>query len=100
MNEIVELVEKRERFGGGSAYRDSRAINRHSVRVFEYKGRKYTLDRTLDSVPPFYTLTRQPESGFGIGVTVKVNGRDSWGEGWSWSRAVANALHAIREDNP
>jgi hypothetical protein len=87
-----ELTEKRERFGG-----DGRAINKHSVRVYEHEGRLYTLDRTLDGCPPFFHLTVEPESGAGISKTVPVNGMAYWGSGLSWKRAEALSVEAVLE---
>lgn len=88
-----ELLEKRETFGGG----DGRAINKHSVRVYEHEGRLYTLDRTLDACPPFFTLTLQPASGSGLSETIKVQGRGCWGDGYLWRRAEAIAVEVVLE---
>ena len=88
-----ELAEKRETFGGS----DGRALNKHSVRIYEHEGRLFTLDRTLDACPPFFTLTRQPASGEGLSETIRVNGEDHWGDGYSWPRAVGLAVEAVLE---
>jgi hypothetical protein len=88
-----ELTEKREAFGGG----DGRAINKHSVRVYEHDGRLYTLDRTLDGCPPFFTLFRRPASGEGMSETIRVNGAEHWGSGLSWPKAEAVAVEAVLE---
>jgi hypothetical protein len=90
---MKELAEKRETFGGGGG----RAINKHSVRVYEHEGRLYTLDRTLDGCPPFFTLTLQPASGSGLSETIKVHGRGCWGGGYSWRRAEAITVEVVLE---
>ena len=100
--EITELTVERERFGG--CKHDRLSINRHSVRVYEYNGRKYTLDRTLDSLPPFFTLSRHPASGYGLSTTIRVGDHvfspaDHWGDGWTWKRAVAAAMQVIRKES-
>jgi hypothetical protein len=92
---VIELPFGRESFGG-----DSDAINRHSIRHYvSSSGSEYTLDRTLDGCPPFFTLWAHTTSRHAFipsfGRAVPVDGAEQWGDGWSWSRAEAAALAAI-----
>lgn len=93
MDKPVEIREERGRFGG-----DARSINRHSVRVYEWRGRRYTLDKTLDGVPPFYTLFGKPDSGYGVSRVVKVNGKEYWGDRLAWRMAEEMAFDAIMKE--
>lgn len=86
-----ELREFRESFGGA----DRRAINRHSVRVYVFGGRRYTLDRNLSAVPHYFTLYRHDPRHL-IQPEVKVNGLRCWGDGLSWPKAVALAAEAVQ----
>ena len=71
-----------------------RGTNRHEVRVYAYlDGRRFVLDRTLDGVPPFFLLTE--DRGEALGLTLRVQGHDYWGDGWEWEQAVAAAEDAI-----
>jgi hypothetical protein len=85
----VELRELRDRFGS-----DKRAINRHSVRYYQYGPYRYMLDRTLDVKPPYFILYQQGTSVFT--PIVKVNGKGAWGDDWSWARAEEAAYQAVR----
>ena len=88
---ITELRSRREVYG-----HDERAINRHSVRTYQVTMPDeriflFTLDRTLDGVPPFYSLshikdTLEPGEVY-FPKTVKVNGEQYWGDGLSWPQA-------------
>ena len=82
---ISELKDRRERFGG-----DKRAINRHSVRVYECAGQTFTLDRVNDACPPYFTLGQDS-----TGKTLPVNGERLWGDGWSWGKAEDAAMIVI-----
>ena len=80
---------RRERYG-----RDRRAINRHSDRRYrDGGGSLYLLSRTLDGCPPFFeaygpfAADRQ-----GHLPRLPVGGREYWGDGWSWKRALAAFL--------
>lgn len=73
---------------------DEHAINKHSTRTYEHEGKKYVLNRNLSGVPPFYSLNLIPKKD-GIMPTIKVNGKEYWGDGWSWSKAVAAAKEVI-----
>lgn len=85
-----ELSHLRATFG-----HDDRAINKHAVRVYEHAGRRFTLDRTLDGVPPFFTLFEHPASGEGLSQTIHVAGEATWGSGYGWERAEAAARRTI-----
>jgi hypothetical protein len=88
-----ELTEFRERYGG-----DSRAINRHSVRVYEFQGSFWKLDKTCDGAPPFFNLEElpfDPRKTSGMGQRVKVEGADYWGDGYSWPKAEKAAFAVI-----
>lgn len=87
----------RENFGN-----DQRAINRHSVRRYEAEdGTLYQLDRTLGVGTPFFALCGPFTSDFqGVLPTIKVDGKDYWGDGYSWKQAEAvmcDVLNAILE---
>jgi hypothetical protein len=69
---------------------DRRAINKHSERTYEdERGLRYVLSRTLDGCPPFYEaygpFNREHE---GVLPSLKVKGREYWGSGWDWARAI------------
>ena len=76
---------KRETYG-----HDARAINRHSERHYEDKaGNRYILSRTLDGIPPFfeaYGPFREDHEGFL--PRLKVLGKEYWGDGWAWCKAL------------
>jgi hypothetical protein len=64
---MKELKDKRESYGG-----DERAINKHSVRIYEHEKDKYLLDQNLSGVPPFFTLSKLPKENEGIfGTEIK-----------------------------
>jgi len=52
------------------------------------------LDRTLDAVPPIFELTLVPEKP-GLHETIKVEGKQYWGDGLSWQKAEKLAKEAI-----
>ena len=83
---------EREYFGN-----DKRAINRHSVRTFrdEY-GNLYKLDRCLDAMPRYFTAYG-PYHNFTRGLLpwLKVQGKETWGEGLSWNKALVLFKSAI-----
>jgi hypothetical protein len=94
---IVEVPFSRESFGG-----DTNAINRHSVRRYvDSDGCEFSLDRTLDASPPFFSLWSFPVATNhpwlpALGESVPVDGADCFGDGWSWQQAETAALAAIR----
>ena len=92
---IKELKDRRETYGN-----DDRAINLHSIRVYEISGVKKTgkmeflLRRTLDGCPPFFSLCYcKPDSL--LPTYLKANGVQYWGSGLSWPRAEQQAFGAI-----
>ena len=92
---IAEIPWGRERYGG-----DARAINRHSTRSYvSDNGCEYTLDRTLDALPPYFTLWAHTTALYSfipsLGEVVPVDGADHWGDGWGWPQAQQAALRAI-----
>jgi hypothetical protein len=68
---------------------DERAINKHSVRVYEdEKGQRYNLSRTTDGIPRFFEAYGPYAADFlGFLPRFKVNDRDYWGEGIGWKKA-------------
>ena len=83
MKRIKEIG--RETYGN-----DGRAINRHAERTYEDEaGNRYILSRTLDGVPPFYEaygpFSKDHE---GVLPRLKVLGKEYWGDGWTWRRAL------------
>ena len=97
---IIELRDRRETYG-----HDSRAINRHSLRVYRVIGvnppatiasSEFHLNRTLDGVPPFYELYfYKPMSAMPTYLNVK--GQRYWGDGLSWAKAEQHAFKAIKD---
>ena len=79
--------------------RDHRAINRH--RESRYRtpdGRLYILSKTLDGCPPFFEAYGPFEPDHqGLLPRLLVNGRDYWGDGWTWERAFAAFAIAVAQ---
>lgn len=75
----------RETYGHGE-----RAINRHSARTFaDERGARFILSKTLDGCPPFFEAYGPFEEGHqGALPRLKVQGKEYWGDGWSWRRAL------------
>ena len=69
---------------------DRRAINRHSERRYrDTHGNHYILSRTADGCPPFFEAYGPfGEDHEGLVPRLLVDGREYWGDGWSWSAAV------------
>jgi hypothetical protein len=90
MNTLIEIG--REVYG-----HDARAINRHSTRMCRDEGGQlYLLSRTLDGIPPFFEAYGPYTAEFvGALPHLKVNGKEYWGDGWGWSRAVLAFLQQI-----
>ena len=83
----TELTEiRRETYG-----HDGRAINRHSERWYhDADGNLYVLSRTLDGCPPFFEAYGPfPEGHEGLPPRLLVDGKEYWGDGWSWPSATA-----------
>ena len=83
MKKLTEV--SRETYG-----HDGRAINRHSERKYKDRaGRLYVLSRTLDGVPPFFEaygpFSKDHEGAL---PRLKIRGREYWGDGWRWTRAI------------
>ena len=82
----VELTEiGRDVYG-----HDARAINRHSERRYRAEdGSLYVLSRTLDGCPPFFeAYGPYRDDHCGVLPRLRVDGREYWGDGWSWKQAV------------
>ena len=77
---------------------DERAINRHSERWYrDADGNQYVLSRTLDGCPPFFEAYGPfPENYEGLLPRLRVNGKEYWGGGWSWVRALREFTAEIR----
>ena len=91
MNTLKEIM--RETYG-----RDDRSINKHSARTFEdEKGNLIVLSRTLDGCPPFFEAYG-PYSKDHVGVLprLRVAGREYWGGGWSWRKALMLFCHELK----
>jgi hypothetical protein len=92
---ITELKDRRETYG-----HDDRAINKHSIRVYQTSGVKkpgkmeFLLRRTLDGVPPFFSLCYF-KSDSPLPTYLNVKGVQYWGKGLSWPRAEQKAYKAI-----
>ena len=76
---------KRETYG-----HDARAINRHNERWYEDRaGNRYILSRTLDGCPPFFEAYGPFNTDHeGLLPRLEVLGREYWGDGWTWRRAL------------
>jgi hypothetical protein len=76
---------------------DARAINRHSTRTYQDgDGKLYLLSRTLDGVRPFFEAYGPYTVEFvGALPGLNVNGKEYWGDGWSWDRAIRAFLREI-----
>jgi hypothetical protein len=92
---ITERKNRRETYG-----HDERAINKHSVRVYQIfrvrglKKMEFTLNRTLDGCPPFYSIyCFKPDSI--LPTYLNVKGVQYWGGGLSWPKAEQQAFKAI-----
>jgi hypothetical protein len=96
---IKELKHRRETYG-----HDDRAINRHSIRVYQVSGVKrgtrvksqgmkakepweFSLSRTLDGCPPFYSLYFY-RPGSVLPTHLTINGDQYWGGGLSWPKRM------------
>lgn len=77
---------------------DSRAINKHSTRTFEDdKGNLFVLSRTLDGCPPFFEAYGPFQEGFmGLLPRLRVTGREYWGDGWTWRKALMLFCHELK----
>jgi len=69
---------------------DANSINKHSERCYEDEaGNRFVLSCTLDGVPPFFEAYGpfKPDHE-GVLPRLTVFGKDYWGNGWTWSRAL------------
>jgi hypothetical protein len=100
MRKPLVLVEiDRDVFGN-----DEDAINRHSIRVYEVKGRslilgrntRFQLDRTLDVDRPYFQLYGPYDAKFrGVLPTILINDCQYWGDTWSWRKAEEAMCRAL-----
>ena len=69
---------------------DANSINKHSERWYEDEtGNRFVLSCTLDGVPPFFEAYGpfKPDHE-GVLPRLKVIGKEYWGNGWAWPRAL------------
>lgn len=90
---ILEDVDQRSVFGGSGS---GVAINRHSVRYYTFQGQVFLLDKTLDGIPPFFSLYQFNSPRQALGKIIQVNGREYW-DAKSWKQAETLAFQAIRQ---
>lgn len=88
-SEAIPMVEIERRY-------DTTGINRHSVRVYEFDGERFSLDRTTDAAPPFFTAHNLNHAG-GIAPVLQVDGLEFWGDGLSWRMAEAKLKATLVE---
>lgn len=95
---MKEIKELRANFGGG----DGRAINRHSVRYYEWEGvGHFAIDRILDTDPKCFEILellhdpREPVTQPYVPPTLKIDGKRYFGDGLSWRKAESVAKAAI-----
>lgn len=73
-------------------------INRHSYRQYHFHNLLLTLDRTLNGNPKFFTLEAiEKDKLKGVGITLKVEGQEYWGDGITWIEAVKKMEFALAE---
>lgn len=109
---LKEIKSEREVFGN-----DGRAINRHSIRIYEdaKTGEFFEINKTLDGAPPFYELHSRSDlrrktannhtwlesfagsSGPIFTPCIKVDGEDFWGSGITWRQAELRSQKAIEQ---
>ncbi len=92
---LVELKQHRRTFG-----HDGSAINRHSIRIYQHDTRLFILDKTLDGVPPFYSLSEIHTKGGKIvegtiNRTILIEDEEYWGNGISWANAERLVLKVL-----
>jgi hypothetical protein len=79
-----------------------KGINRHSVRVYQDElGYLWRLDRTTDCNPRFFQLYR---ACGGVGETrytrpFTINGKEFWGDNWTWKHAEQELFKALGVSN-
>ena len=83
MRSLKEI--RRETYG-----HDGRGINRHAERLYEDEaGDRYVLSCTLDGIPPFFEAYGPFRADHeGLLPRLKVLGREYWGGGWTWRKAL------------
>jgi hypothetical protein len=80
---------------------ESSGINHHHQRVYEHDCSFYMLDKTMDSIPPFYkfhALHFDPRNTYGQPTTIKVYDKEYWGNGYTWKQAEAIIYNIIVND--
>ncbi|OGV70915.1 MAG: hypothetical protein A2283_22085 [Lentisphaerae bacterium RIFOXYA12_FULL_48_11] len=91
MNTLKEIM--RETYG-----HDDRTINKHSTRTFQDEtGNLFILSRTLDGCPPFFEAygPYSPDHQ-GVLPRLRVAGKEYWGNGWSWRKAMMLFCHELK----
>lgn len=76
---------------------DNRAINKHAERTYrDQAGKRYVLSRTLDGCPPFFEAYGPFQASFqGVLPRLRIKGKDCWGAGWTWGKAIKAFLTEI-----
>ena len=69
---------------------DNKAINKHSERRYQdEQGNLFVLSRTLDGIPPFFEAYGPFGNNHeGLLPRLRIMGKDYWGSGWNWHRAI------------
>ena len=91
MKTLVEM--SREIYG-----HNGRAINRHSERIYrDARGQRYVLSKTLDGFPPFFEAYGPFKAKHnGVLPRLCVQGKEYWGDGWTWRAAVQAFCQQLR----
>ncbi len=96
---LAEMKALRESYGG-----DKNAINRHSVRYYEWPDVGFfAIDRTLNGNPKFFELTelyhdpRKQSEKFYIPRTIPIGRNRYFGDGLNWPQAEQLASEAIQK---
>lgn len=79
-------------------YDYNNSINRHSTRVYLFKGKSYLLDRETDSLPRTFTAYRITGAR-GLMPRVQVNGSDYFGHDVSWQKAIQMLEQELTSQN-
>ncbi len=93
MREVTELRQESSKH---------ESINHHHKRFYEHKGSYYLLDKTMDGVPPFYSLyalAHDPQSDkISFPAIIRVDNIEYWGDGISWKEAESKIEAIILKD--
>ncbi len=68
-----------------------RGINTHHVKKFfvpEINDYVY-VDKTLNGIGGFFNVWKFSTNGLKIPVTIKINGAEYFGDGWTWKKAIS-----------